>query len=41
MKNAPAEKPSSDNAGEAIFQAKCSACHAMDVKVVGPLLRRW
>lgn len=39
MKNAPAEKPASDSPGETIFQAKCSACHAMDVKVVGPPIK--
>ncbi len=35
--NSPdAKKAVAGDAGETVFQTKCSACHAMNVKVVGP-----
>lgn len=35
--NSPnAQKAVAGDAGETVFQTKCTACHAMDEKVVGP-----
>ena len=34
--NDPSKKPAVADAGEAVFSAKCAACHALDTKVVGP-----
>ncbi len=34
--NDPNKKPVVADAGEAVFTTKCSACHALDTKIVGP-----
>ncbi len=35
----PPKQTSVADAGEAVFQSKCSACHAAEVKVVGPPIK--
>lgn len=37
--NDPNKKPAVSDAGEAVFSAKCTACHALDTKIVGPPIK--